>query len=89
MPDSRDQPHDDPTGSRTVHDPVVSDPAVDDPDIAHQPAAEPAFAFGDATPIGRTDRIAREMAAYEAARHGNDLNRGHALGGSQGTTEGQ
>ena len=48
-----------------------------------------AFAFGDSTPIGETERLARERAAYEAASHGSDLNRGHALGGSAGTTEGQ
>lgn len=60
-----------------------------EPDIPHEYAHESAFAFGDATPIGETDRIAREKAIYEAARHGNDLNRGHALGGTDGTTEGQ
>ena len=65
------------------------DGSIDDPDIPHEDPHESAFAFGDATPIGETDRIAREKAIYEAARHGNDLNRGHALGGSDGTTEGQ
>jgi hypothetical protein len=60
-----------------------------DPDKPHEYEHDPTFAFGDAKPIGQTDRIAREMAAYEAARHGNDVNRGHALGGSDGSTEGQ
>ncbi|GAB37509.1 MULTISPECIES: hypothetical protein [Gordonia] len=69
--------------------PDTDDPEVDDPDIPHEQPHESAFAFGDATPIGETDRIAREKAIYEAARHGNDVNRGHALGGSDGTTEGQ
>lgn len=69
--------------------PISADPSIDDPDIPHEHRHESAFAFGDATPIGETDRIAREKAVYEAGRHGNDLNRGHALGGSGGTTEGQ
>ncbi|GAA1480009.1 hypothetical protein GCM10009624_04490 [Gordonia sinesedis] len=85
MDDSRDQPR--PPADADI--PAVNNPATDDPDVPHEPPQAPAFAFGDATPIGRTDRIAREMAAYEAARHGNDLNRGHALGGSGGSTEGQ
>ncbi|MFW0784132.1 hypothetical protein AAFP35_06385 [Gordonia sp. CPCC 206044] len=63
--------------------------ADDDPDQPHRYPHDPAFAFEDATPIGETDRIARERAAYEAGRHGNDSYRGHALGGSGGTTEGQ
>ncbi|GAB92919.1 hypothetical protein [Gordonia rhizosphera] len=72
------------------HDHEPDDALVtDDPDKPHEYEHESAFAFGDATPIGETDRIARERAIYEAARHGNDLNRGHALGGSGGTTEGQ
>lgn len=69
--------------------PEESDPAVTDPDLPPDHPHESAFAFGDATPIGETDRIAREKAAYEAARHGNEVNRGHALGGSDGSTEGQ
>ena len=69
--------------------PEVDSTDPDVPDIPHEQPHESAFAFGDATPIGETDRIAREKAIYEAARHGNDVNRGHALGGSDGTTEGQ
>lgn len=65
------------------------DPQVDDPDIPHDQPHESAFAFGDAKAIGETDRIAREKAVYEAGRHGNTVNRGHALGGTSGTTEGQ
>ena len=70
------------------NNPAAEDP-TDDPDIPPDYPHESAFAFGDAKPIGETDRIAREKAIYEAARHGNDLNRGHALGGTDGTTEGQ
>ncbi|WP_040509302.1 hypothetical protein [Gordonia soli] len=62
---------------------------VDDPDIPHRYPHDAAFAFEDATPVGETARIVAETPAYEAARHGNDWNRGHALGGSDGTTEGQ
>ncbi|MDL9936743.1 hypothetical protein QSJ18_08330 [Gordonia sp. ABSL1-1] len=63
--------------------------STDDPDVPHDEPHTPAFAFEDSQPIGETDRIIREKAVYEAAGHGNDLNRGHALGGSSGTTEGQ
>ncbi|MGC4933667.1 hypothetical protein ACLQ3C_08275 [Gordonia sp. DT30] len=70
-------------------DTPVDDSPADDPDIPHEYRHESAFAFGDATPIGETDRIARERAIYEAGRHGNDPYRGHALGGTDGTTEGQ
>ncbi|MFT4125318.1 MAG: hypothetical protein QM662_03710 [Gordonia sp. (in: high G+C Gram-positive bacteria)] len=73
----------------TQPQPEELDPEVDDPDIPPTTPQPSAFAFGDATPVGETDRIARERAIYEAARHGNDLNRGHGLGGSGGTTEGQ
>lgn len=61
----------------------------DDPDIPHEYSHDSPFAFGDAAPTGNSDRLEKERAAYEAARHGNDLNRGHALGGTDGTTEGQ
>ena len=72
------------------HDHEPADAMIeDDPDKPHEYAHDPAFAFGDAQPIGETDRLARETSVYEAAHHGNDLKRGHALGGSHGTTEGQ
>ncbi|NDK91614.1 hypothetical protein GYA93_18820 [Gordonia desulfuricans] len=69
--------------------PEELDPAVDDPDIPTEPPRPSAFAFGDATPIGETDRIVRETAAYDAARHDIEVTRGHAVGGSDGSTEGQ
>ncbi|QMU20843.1 hypothetical protein [Gordonia rubripertincta] len=64
------------------------DDRIVDPDVPHEWPHASAFAFGDATPIGETDRLARERAAYEAAGH-TDYNRGHAVGGSAGSTEGQ
>ncbi|MFT4044693.1 MAG: hypothetical protein QM673_16155 [Gordonia sp. (in: high G+C Gram-positive bacteria)] len=74
------------TGDPDTH---PSDTEIGDPDIAYQGVQRSAFAFGDATPIGETDRIAREKAIYEAGRRGNSLNRGHAIGGTDGSTEGQ
>ncbi|GAC55576.1 hypothetical protein M0655_08815 [Gordonia amicalis] len=65
-----------------------SDEHIVDPDVPHEWPHASAFAFGDSTPIGETDRLARERAAYEAAGHA-DYNRGHAVGGSDGSTEGQ
>ncbi|KSU57910.1 MULTISPECIES: hypothetical protein [Gordonia] len=70
-------------------EPIDDDGRIVDPDLPHEWPHGSAFAFGDSTPIGETERLARERAAYEAASHGSDLNRGHALGGSAGTTEGQ
>ncbi|ATD73206.1 MULTISPECIES: hypothetical protein [Gordonia] len=71
-------------------DPEESGPDehIVDPDVPHEWPHASAFAFGDSTPIGETDRLARERAAYEAAGHA-DYNRGHAVGGSDGSTEGQ
>lgn len=69
--------------------PIASEPDSTDPDVPDTPDTSTAFAFGDTPAIGETERIARERAIYEAGRHGNDLNRGHALGGTQGSTEGQ
>ena len=69
--------------------PEPSDLSVDDPDIPHDAPHDSAFAFGDSIPIGQTERIARESAVYEAGRRGENLNRGHAVGGTDGSTEGQ
>ncbi|MET4168077.1 MULTISPECIES: hypothetical protein [Gordonia] len=73
------------------HDPEPADDdgRIIDPDVPHEWPHDSAFAFGDSAPIGETDRLARERAAYDAASLGSDVNRGHALGGSAGTTEGQ
>ncbi|MFE0750268.1 hypothetical protein [Gordonia sp. NPDC058843] len=73
------------------HDPEQAhdDGRIVDPDLPYEWPHDSAFAFGDSAPIGETDRLARERAAYDAASHGSDVNRGHALGGSAGTTEGQ
>ncbi|WP_238422576.1 hypothetical protein [Gordonia sp. 'Campus'] len=70
-------------------EPAPDDGRIVDPDLPHEWPHRSAFAFGDSTPIGETERLARQRAAYEAAGHGSDHNRGHALGGSDGTTEGQ
>ncbi|MEE4021668.1 hypothetical protein V1Y59_01150 [Gordonia sp. PKS22-38] len=61
----------------------------DDPDKPHEYPHDSAFAFGDAQAIGETARIAKEKAIYEASRHGHDINRGHAVGGTDGSTDGQ
>ncbi|MBD0860840.1 hypothetical protein IA539_06405 [Gordonia sp. zg691] len=76
-------------GPRSGEPEPDDDGRITDPDLPHEWPHESAFAFGDAKPIGETERLARERAAYEAAGHGSDHNRGHALGGSAGTTEGQ
>lgn len=70
-------------------DPDPDDPGPDDPDLPHEAPGDSPFAFGNDEPIGETERIAREKESYEAARRGDGHNRGHALGGSRGTTDGQ
>jgi hypothetical protein len=47
------------------------------------------FAFEDSEPIGETEEIRKQLAVYEAGEHGHEINRGHALGGSEGSTDGQ
>ena len=60
-----------------------------DPAVPHTYEQESPFAFGDAKPIGETDRITREKAIYDAARTSAPIDRGHAVGGSGGATEGR
>ncbi|MCD2146819.1 hypothetical protein [Gordonia paraffinivorans] len=67
---------------------ALDDGLITDPDLPHEYPHESAFAFGDSTPIGVTERLARESAAYEAAARA-DRNPGHAVGGSAGSTEGR
>ncbi|MEO9329859.1 hypothetical protein [Gordonia aurantiaca] len=77
-----------PLGEEPDDLPVDDDGLIADPDLPHEYPHESAFAFGDATPIGVTERLARERAAYEAAGPA-DRHPGHAVGGSAGSTEGR
>lgn len=47
------------------------------------------FPFEDEEPIGEIDELRRQGAVYEAGEHGHEINRGHALGGTEGSTDGQ
>jgi hypothetical protein len=47
------------------------------------------FPFEDAEPIGETDELRKQAAAYEAGEHGHEINRGHAVGGTAGSIDGQ
>ncbi|MBD0862869.1 hypothetical protein IA539_16905 [Gordonia sp. zg691] len=79
MPDN-----DDPTWTST-------DAALEeDPDMpADQHKPRTVFPGEDDTPIGETERIAEEKGAYDAAPAADHSDQGHALGGSEGTAEGQ
>ncbi|MEY1672992.1 hypothetical protein AB4Z55_02320 [Gordonia sp. ABKF26] len=72
----------------TNEDELRTDPDLrDDPDEEHGPESV-LPAAGD-TAIGQTKRTEEEKAAYEAAPHTGHSDQGHALGGSEGTAEGQ
>lgn len=47
------------------------------------------FPFEDAEPIGETEELRKQAAVYEAGEHGHEINRGHALGGTAGSIDGQ
>ncbi len=52
-------------------------------------APDMTFPHENEKPIGETKETAEEKDAYEAAQHGADRERDHAVGGSEGTTDGQ
>lgn len=64
-----------------------------DPDMPEQPdeadGPESLLPTADDTPIGETERTAEEKAVYEAAVPDDEANPGHAVGGSEGTADGQ
>ncbi|KAF0971246.1 MULTISPECIES: hypothetical protein [Gordonia] len=64
-----------------------------DPDMPEQPGERDGpgsvFPSADDTPIGETKRIAEEKATYDAAPADADSSRDHAVGGSEGTADGQ
>ena len=47
------------------------------------------FPFEDEEPVGETEELRRQAAVYEAGEHGHEINRGHAVGGTEGSTDGQ
>ncbi len=47
------------------------------------------FPFEDTDPIGETEELRKQSSVYEAGEHGQEINRGHALGGTEGSTDGQ
>ncbi|MEO9330251.1 hypothetical protein [Gordonia aurantiaca] len=64
-----------------------------DPDMPHEPDAaegpESVFPSAEDTPIGETERIAEEKDVYDAALPDDESDPGHAVGGSEGTADGQ
>lgn len=64
---------------------------ADDPDMPTDVDENPqsVLAADHDTPVGETDRIAEEKAAYRAAAGGDHSDHGHAVGGSEGTADGQ
>ncbi|WP_168702608.1 hypothetical protein [Gordonia paraffinivorans] len=64
-----------------------------DPDMPEQPdeagGPDSMLPSADDTPIGETDRIAEEKAAYGASSDTDHSDHGHAVGGSEGTADGQ
>ncbi|HEY9311105.1 hypothetical protein [Williamsia sp.] len=47
------------------------------------------FPHENEKPLGETEKTAEEKDAYDAAQHGADDDRDHAVGGTEGTTDGQ
>ncbi|MDH3006206.1 hypothetical protein [Gordonia alkanivorans] len=72
---------------------TTEDDLKTDPDMPEQPAERDGPdsvlpTSGDA-PVGETKRIEEEKAAYDAAPADTDAPKDHAVGGSEGTADGQ